>query len=252
MKARYITVLLLLLAGNSTADSSLKSLENISQELVTIREQIANLHNDINFEKDSYSDQIRSFSNQKTDLEVKSSRASLNIKELERELEKIKALNAEKFNAAEQVTPALKSSISTIRNTVTQSIPFKRVDRLNALKDIEHKLDASLISPNKAANQLWAFVEDELILGRSSGLYNDTLQINGEEKLVKVLRLGKVALFYKTNDEKYGMVSQRDGGWQQQAVINDAHIRQLEELFDSFNKNIRNGLFTTPNFLPQS
>ena len=120
------------------------------------------------------------------------------------------------------------------------------------MDNIEHRLDAGIISPNKAANQLWAFVEDELMLGRSSGLYNDTININNQDRLVKVLRIGKIAMFYKTQDGQFGLLQKNGNQWQRQSVDDGESIAQLEQLFDSFAKNIRNGQYTVPNFLPRS
>ncbi|MFT5719488.1 MAG: hypothetical protein ACI9T7_003703 [Oleiphilaceae bacterium] len=265
MKVKYTTMVLsvLLAAGNSAAkidlndkqkvdELELQSLENISKELVDIRQQISSLHDEINFKKESFSDQLRSYSNQKSDLNVKISRADLNLRDLQRELDKLKAINDKKFEAYDEVTPVLKSSISTLRASVKTSLPYKLDARLRALDDIEYRLNTNIISPNKAANQLWAFVEDELILGRSSGIYSESLNVDGEDKLVKVLRLGKIAMFYQTSNASYGVVRQHQGVWKQDKVLGDDNTRQLDYLFDSFNKNIRNGLFTVPNFLPNN
>lgn len=244
-------LLLIVLAGQVLADEALQSLENISEELVKIREDIGQLHDQINFEKSRYNDQVRAFSNQQSDLEVKNSRAALNIRELERELEKLREENREKRSTYDQVAPVLQGAIGELRNTVAQSLPFKRQDRLDALDEIQHKLQTNLITPNKAANQLWAFVEDELLLGRSSGLYNESISVGGEEKLVKVLRLGQLAMFYKTQDNEYGLMQKVSGEWQQRSLNGEEATTQLDHLFDSFKKNIRNGLFQLPNYLPQ-
>ena len=266
VKVKYTAIVLamLVVAGNSAANTDLKkgaddelsaelqSLQNISKELVDIRQQISSLHDEINYEKDSFSDRLRSYSNQKSDLNVKISRSDLNLKDLQRELNKLKAINSKKFEAYDDVTPVLKSAISKLHESIQVSLPFKLNARLRALSDIEHRLDTNIISPNKAANQLWAFVEDELILGRSSGIHNESLRVEGQDRLVKVLRLGKVAMFYQTSDEHYGVVRQHQGAWQQDKVQGDDNTRQLDYLFDAFNKNIRNGLFTVPNFLPNN
>ena len=127
-----------------------------------------------------------------------------------------------------------------------------RSQRLDALADIEHRLDTNIISPNKAANQLWAFVEDELVLGRSSGIYNDTLEIDGKKELVKVLRVGKIALFYQTANDQYGVIKRQGEDWFQKKLKAEESIAKLDNLFDSFNKNIRNGFFELPNFLPRN
>lgn len=247
-----LSSLTLLFAGATSyaANTNLDSLENISQELVEIRQQISSLHDEINFKKDSFNDQIRSYSNQKSDLDVKISRSELNIKDLQRELEKLQTANKDKFEAYDEVSPVLKNVIAELKVSLADSIPFKLPQRLKALDDIEHRLITNIITPNKAANQLWAFVEDELILGRSSGIYNESLFISGEDKLVKVLRLGKIAIFFKTSDGEYGVIKQESSGWNQASISGSENLRELDYLFDSFNKNIRNGLFNVPNFLP--
>ncbi len=251
MRQILFSLLLIIVAGRAFAAEGLESLENLSEELVKIRQDIGQLHDQINYEKSRYNDQVRAFSSQKSDLEVKNSRADMNIAELQRELDKLREENKQKRAAYDEVTPVLEEAIAGLRKTVAQSLPFKRQDRLDALDEIEHKLKTSLITPNKAANQLWAFVEDELILGRSSGLYNESIEIGGENKLVKVLRIGKLAMFYKTQDNQYGLMQRVDGQWQQHSLDGKEAGSQLDYLFDSFNKNIRNGLFKVPNYLPQ-
>jgi len=227
-------------------------LENISQELVDIRQQISNLHDKINFKKENFRDQLRSFANQKSDLEVKISRSDLNLKDLQRELNKLKEINQDKYKSYDELTPVIEKSISSLRASIKGSLPFKIKERLQALDDIEHRLNSNIISPNKAANQLWAYVEDELMIGRSSGIYNESINIGGEDKLVKVLRIGKIAMLYKTPDEGYGVFRKQENKWVQVAIEGGDNTRQLDYLFDSFNKNIRNGLFTIPNILPNS
>lgn len=252
MKNIVVGAILSLAASSGLAETELKSLENISRELVEIRQQIETLHNDISYEKEVYRDQMRSYSNQKSDLDVRISRADLNIKDLERELTRLADISKNKSQDQENIIPILKENIERIRVTVAGSLPFKLKQRLQALDEIEHRLDTHIITPNKAANQLWAFVEDELMLGRSSGLYNETLIIDGQDKLVKVLRIGKLAMFYKTQDDRFGLVRKEGDQWRQQAFDDATNTAKLEQLFDSFNKNVRNGQFSIPNFLPKS
>jgi hypothetical protein len=242
----------MIICTNSSANSEIESLQNISQELVDIRQQIAALHDEINFKKERYREQMRSYANQKTDLEVKISRADLNIKDIKRELEKLKAENQKAYSGYDDVVVVVKQAISSLRESVKASLPFKLEQRLQALDDIEQRLETNVITPNKAANQLWSFVEDELMLGRSNGVYNETIEIGGEKNLVKVVRLGKIAMFFKSSDSEYGVLKQEQGEWIKQPVSESAQIRQLDDLFDAFNKNIRNGLFTVPNILPNS
>ncbi|MDH3327145.1 MAG: DUF3450 domain-containing protein [Gammaproteobacteria bacterium] len=252
---KNILVLFLLLSFSSEnilAATELESLQNISGELVKIRQKIESMHNQISFEKESYRDKMRSYSSQKSDLGVRISRNELNIKDLKRELKKLTEINEAKTRDQKVINPILEVAIEQLRNSISISLPFKLNQRLQALNEIEQRLNASIISPNKAANQLWAYVEDELMLGKSSGIYNDTLKINNQEKLVKVLRIGKVAMFYKTQDGQYGVTKKQGSIWQQEIITDSDSTAQLEYLFDSFSKNIRNGQFSIPNFLPKS
>lgn len=244
----------LLIAGLSAplfAQSGVESVSNVSSELVKIRQEIEQLHATIGQEKELYSDSLRSLSNQKTDLEVRTGRSELNVKELQRELSAMAAKNTDAMASDKDSVPVLKVAIADMRAAVENDLPFKRADRLQALADIEHRLDTKVISTNKASNQLWAFVEDELMLGKTNGIYNDTLNIGDELKLVKVLRIGKVAMFYRTDDMQYGIVRKQGQSWNQSEVTATAETEQLDYLFDSFTKNIRNGAFSVPNFLPQ-
>ena len=234
------------------AETGLQTLQNISAELVKIRQQIESLHNQISFKKTSYKDRMRSYASQKSDLNVRISRAELNIKDLQRELKKLSLVNKEKNKAQKIINPILRVAIAQLRDSISSALPFKLNQRLQALDEIEQRLNNNTISPNKAANHLWAFVEDELLLGRSSGIYNDTLKIGNQQQLVKVLRMGKIAMFYKTQDGQYGVVKKQGSTWQQFVISSPTSTTQLAHLFDSFNKNIRTGQFTLPNPLPKS
>ena len=95
--------------GGSAHGADIESLKNISKELVDIRHQIENLHNKINDEKELYKDQFRSYSNQKSDLDVKISRADLNIKDLERELARLTEINKEQNRDYDEIVNATAS-----------------------------------------------------------------------------------------------------------------------------------------------
>lgn len=250
MKLKPLACLLLLVGVNVHANQDVTTLENLSSELVEIRQEIESLHSEINRNKALYDDEVRALSSQKTDLEVRVGRQQLNIKELSGQLSDLQSQTSEQSESAEALVPTLNQAIAALRATIKADLPFKQTERLLALEEIESRLNTQVISPNKAANQLWAFVEDELMLGKSSGLYNDVVANAGEERLVKVLRLGKLASFYRTNDGQYGVIRRDDEGWSNDVLTQSGEQRQLDDLFESFNRNIREGVFTIPNFLP--
>ncbi len=251
MKRITVGLIFTLFVSNAIGASDVQLIENISQELVKIRQEIELLHSNISFEKDKYRDQMRSFSSQKSDLEVRISRSELNIKDLQRELKKLTDQNREKNRSQTDVVPIIHESVDALRKVISESLPFKLNERINALNEIQQRMDSAVITPNKAANQLWAYIEDEFMLGKSSGIYNDMVTIDGSQRLVKVLRIGKIAMFYKASDDHYGVMKMKMGKWKQEILDDKADTARLNKLFDSYNKNIQNGQFVVPNILPK-
>lgn len=234
-----------------SAETNVRSVENIARELGSLRQEIAVLHDQINAEQQVYADQMRSLANQKNDLEIKISRSDLNIAELQRELQLLKERQNEQSAPMTELVPVLNKALATLRDQVADSLPFRRQERLEAIDSLGSRLATQSISPNKAVNQLWAFVEDELTLGRSSGIYTETLELDGQPMLARVLRLGKVAMYFSTESGKRGVIRAQGDGWQQTAITDAEQIAQLDALFSSYAKNIRTGMFTVPNFLPR-
>jgi len=243
----------LLLSSTFVTIASAAEVENIksvSQELVKVRQDIEELHSKITFKKDQFKDNMRSYSNQKSDLDIKISRNELKVQELQRDLKKLTEENKKNSSTQQEIVPILNSSIAMIQTTIKDSIPFKKEARLQALSDIQHRLNTGIVTPNKVVNQLWAFIEDEMMIGQSSGLYNDTVVINGDKKLVKVLKLGKIAIFFK-DGEQYGLIKKQNNRWTQEMITKPAELQDTAKLYDTFSKQIRTGKFTMTNIIPE-
>lgn len=257
MRVTFLSLIALLSGAFASqgiyASSDVASIDNIARELSAIRQEIGALHDQINGERQAFSDQMRSLANQKTDLEIKISRQQLNLKDLNRELTTLKESRRQQATPDAEVVPMVLEEIAALRQQVGASVPFRLQDRLDVLQDIEGRLNSRAISSNKAINQLWAFVEDELTMGRSSGIHSETLDINGVPTLARVLRLGKVAMFYTLEEGKYGLVRQElvSGSWQHEEISAADDVALLDQLFDAYAKNIRTGLFVVPNLLPR-
>ena len=112
-------------------------------------------------------------------------------------------------------------------------------------------VQAAQFTPERAANKLWAFYEDEIRLTKENGVFRQSININGEERLVDVARVGMVAMFFKTSDDAYGYVTRQNGDWAYVITEDSDEKEQIAGLFDAFKKQIRTGFFTIPNQLPK-
>ena len=121
-------------------------------------------------------------------------------------------------------------------------------ERIKAINDLENNIANQLIDPNKAVNQAWSLIEDEIRLSKENGIYQQTILLDRENVLVDIAKLGTVFLFFQTRDNRGGIARRSaDGDWKFETVDNTDDIERIKNLFDSLKKQIRQGYFELPN-----
>jgi hypothetical protein len=130
---------------------------------------------------------------------------------------------------------------------IASTLPFQRQQRREEVRKIRERFSGNLIDVEAAIAQLWAVVEDEIRLGRESGIYRQTLTVEGKEHLVEVARVGMAMLFFKTGDGRYGLLERQGNDWVPEVLTRKEESKMVATLFDSFRKQIRTGFFTVPN-----
>jgi hypothetical protein len=240
-------VVLLFASLGIAADGDVQAL---AKRLAGLRAEVEELSGEVDSKKAEIDAKLRSIRGQKADLEMQVQREETRLEQLRGAVNK----HRERIEAHKQtentLEPATLAAIAQVRTTVEQSLPFKRAERLAELDKLEEQLKGGLISPQKATSRLWQFVEDELRLTRENGLYRQIVEINGEEVLADVARVGMVAIYFKTEDARFGMAQSTQEGWQWQKLSDEKSSKQVRLLFESFKKNIRVGYFEVPNALP--
>ncbi|MEK6596076.1 MAG: DUF3450 family protein [Pseudomonadota bacterium] len=119
---------------------------------------------------------------------------------------------------------------------------------MKAINDLENNIVNQLVDPNKAVNQVWSLIEDEIRLSKENGVYQQTISLEGEKVLVDIAKLGTVFLFFQTRDNRVGMAKRSaDYGWKFETVASTNDIERITKLFDSLKKQIRQGYFELPN-----
>lgn len=233
-----------------SAQSNDSELEGLAQRLIQARAQVEELQSELDIEREEHKGRMAYLSAQKTELEANQQREELRIRQLEQELDKLRT-DAEAAGAdAESLQPIVLTTVESLRSVVMQSIPFKRQDRLAELDEVVAQLEAGVSTPQRSINRLWAFVEDELRISRENAIYSQTIQLNGQPVLADVAKLGSVALYFRTRDNRFGLARPEQGNWSWQIVDSANQQEQIETLFDALRKQIRQGYFELPNALP--
>lgn len=231
--------------ADSLAD---QNLDHMSEKLIQLRGEVEQLNNEINFLKDEHKQEMNFQWTQKNEIQSEIERHKKLISRLENELQKAKDKNKETGLSSEELQPEFKESVASLRLYVEQSMPFKKEDRLAALEDIDSQVSKELITVQRGFNKLWAFAEDEIRLTKESGLYQASIQLDGDERkqLVDVARIGMMKMYFKTQDNQLGQVAGQPGNWSYQLIKSEEDQQSVDYLFDSMQKQIRTGLFPLP------
>lgn len=224
--------------------------EEIVNNLIALRGQVEDLQAEMQILKAEHTQSMTYLNTRKTELEANIDRKQLQIKQSQAEIvelqEKIKSLGLD----SEQMIPDVLQLANNIEQAITTGIPFKPTERKSVIEDIVRDLQGRKITSQHAINRLWAFLEDEMRLARENAIYSQTIELNGEQVLVDVAKLGTVLMYFKTRDDKYGQAVNTNG-WQFKLFDDEKDSQAVANLFDSLKKQIRQGYFNLPLTLEQ-
>lgn len=241
-----LIALLIAPAGSTHAESG----PGLAAALVELRSDVERLTDTLEDARRTRRSQAQSFAARKAQLDAELQREELRVRQLReaRERKRVEIEAAKADDAA--LLPVVKAGAGALRAHVDRSIPFRRAQRRAAIDRIESRLDEGLLTPRAALSRLWALVEDELRMARDTGLYRETLEIDGAPMMVDVVRLGTVGLYLRTADGRVGTVSRVAGTWRTALLDDDEARQRVAALFDGFKKQIKVGFYTLPNILP--
>ena len=188
-------MLLLLLSASAAMG---KSLENLAKSLAKIRGEVETLQTQLDTEKDKHGSRMSSLTSQLADLSVEERRQKMSIEKLQHSIEKMTESAKKVEQSGETLKPVLLEMLKDYRQHIQTGFPFKIEDRIKAINDLENNIVNQLIDPNKAVNQAWSFIEDEIRLSKENGIYQQTIMLEGENVLVDIAKLGTVFLFFQT------------------------------------------------------
>ena len=238
--------LALVLACAFSAPVQADDIERLSQNLVELRSEVEALNAQLQTAQAEHELRLRNLIARKGEVENLIKRQELELARLNKALQKTREESRLATSDARVLVPAIEESLAELRSYIDGALPFKRAERLAALDEIRSKLDSGVLTPQKAANRLWGFYEDELRLAKESGLYRQPVAIAGDTQLADVARLGMVALYYRTDEQAYGMARRASSGWEFVSLA-ASEAGAVAELFDNFEKQVRTGYFAIPN-----
>jgi hypothetical protein len=220
--------------------------ENLAEGLVTLRAEVEQLNSELELAREEARTTLAGLAAQKAELQAQLDRQQLATREQAQALEQARAEVEQAGVAGADLKPVLLEAIAAIEDHVRTTLPFKQDERLAALAQLRERIDTGQVPPHRAANQVWAFVEDELRLTRENGVFSQTIELDGERVLADVAKVGNVLLYFRTSDGRVGQLAPAGDGWRYVEVTDGADGERIAALFDAYRKQIRQGWFELP------
>ncbi len=164
-----------------------------------------------------------------TDELTRTYRAALkqlaSLREYNAQMEKlIKAQKAEMVSIRQQIedvtnvdrtiVPLMFRMIDALEQFVALDVPFLINERRARVQNLRDLMDRSDANPAEKYRKILEAYEIENEYGRTIEAYEGQMEINGEERTVAFLRIGRVALIYQTLDaDESGAWSHNDKGF---------------------------------------
>lgn len=218
----------------------------LAERLIAMRGEVEALNRELELLREESRTTLAGLAAQRAELEAALGRQELALREQRERLERAKAAAAESGVGAEALVPVLIETLERLERFVRRALPFRIEDRLQAVADLRRQLEAGLIPPPRAANRLWALIEDELRIARENGIYSQTIPLGGERVLADVAKLGSVMLFFRTSDRRVGRAVPTEEGWRFELLQDGEDRERVLALFDALRKQIRQGFFVLP------
>lgn len=128
-----------------------------------------------------------------------------------------------------QITPLMLRMIEGLRQFVDLDLPFLLEERSNRIDQLVSMMDRADVAVSEKFNVVLRAYQIENEYGRTMEAYDDTISVDGIDRKVDILKMGRVSLVYQTEDgQETGMYNPVSRRW--------------ERLDDDYKAAVQNGL----------
>ena len=125
-------------------------------------------------------------------------------KQIERQEERLKEIDKTMKEAQvmqRQIPPFTRRMLAGIEKSIELDMPFHLAERKERIAFAKAAIDNPTVSPAEGLRQVLETFNVEMEYGRKLDNYKDTIEIEGQQREVNVLRVGRLALVYQSSDE---------------------------------------------------
>ncbi|MFT5277242.1 MAG: hypothetical protein ACI97K_000742 [Glaciecola sp.] len=207
-------------------------LDPAAQKATEINESAASSQGKINSITDQIDDKLQQFKTLVKEiegLEVYNQQLGRQISNQDQEMIDLNQSIDEVSVIERQITPLMLNMITGLSQFVPLDVPFLIEERSNRILDLQSMMDRADVSTSEKFRRVMEAYQVEMDYGKTIEAYPGLKEIDGQERSVEFLRIGRTTLIYQTRDGSF------QGVWNKQT-------RQWEELDSSYKNQISKGL----------
>lgn len=115
-----------------------------------------------------------------------------------------------------QITPFMIRMIAGLEQFVALDVPFLVEERAQRISSLKGMMDKADIAPSEKFRRVMEAFQVEMDYGRTLEAYSGLHDVNGQERDVDFLRVGRTVLIYQTRDASLqGSWNKKAGQWQE-------------------------------------
>ncbi|WP_323846633.1 DUF3450 domain-containing protein [Microbulbifer magnicolonia] len=155
------------------------------------------------------------------------------MKELDESIENVTVIER-------QIQPLILRMLDGLEQFIELDMPFKLEERMANLEGVKNNMDRSDITVAEKFRQVLELYNFESEYARKIDSYSDSLNVNGQEREVNVLQVGRIALLAQTTDSKISLAYDKDqkawveidSGEYRRALMNGLKIAKKQATID--------------------
>ena len=128
----------------------------------------------------------------------------------EQELDTIAESIAEVRNVTQELPLLMQKMITSVEQFIELDLPFRLRERRERVEFVKRAIDNPSVSNAERFRQILSLYQNETAYGRTHETYPTTLTIDGVERDVDMMRVGRIALTYQTKDRNLTGAWDRD------------------------------------------
>lgn len=148
-------------------------------------------------------------------LQVYNSQLSKQIESQQQEMADLNSAMDEVSVVERQITPLMMKMINGLEQFVALDIPFLPEERAQRISGLREMMDRADVAPSEKFRRVMEAFQVEMSYSKDIEAYSGLHTIDGQERSVDFLRIGRTAFLYQTRDaSKQGSWNKVKGEWE--------------------------------------